>query len=185
MAVLALGVLACSNDDSGSPQQEVRTQNSIMSTNEGNTKVGEIVEGRVVPLFKPADFKREFLKYDLMAEVESVEINEHFLTIIGKDKRDFSLVSFQIRLEKVNSDLYFPSSGDAMQVLTTNKCTGNSCSSCDFTKDKDGKITGCKCGGTGTCDHTKTEDDKDNGLDTAEKVISIIADVISVVVLIL
>jgi len=40
-------------------------------------------------------------------------------------------------------------------------CSGNNCESCDFKKDRDGKITGCECnsvgsmtGGSSYCNHT-------------------------------
>ncbi|HEV7505264.1 MAG TPA: hypothetical protein VGS07_10165 [Thermoanaerobaculia bacterium] len=41
---------------------------------------------------------------------------------------------------------------------TTHSCSGNPCSSCDFTRDIHNLITGCKCvsSTTGTCNHTVT-----------------------------
>ena len=60
----------------------------------------------------------------------------------------------------------------AMELTTSNKlllpqsplggqqihsCSGDPCSSCSFTRDSSGGITGCKCGGSGKCNHTITE----------------------------
>ena len=182
--LLTVGLYACSNDDRDNSRQESeQLQNTVFSA-ETNIKIGRIEKGKVKAFFNPEDFKREFLKYDLLEEIESVELSENYLTIIGKDKQDFSLVALQVKLEKVGSDLYFPSFEDATQVLTTNKCSGNSCSSCDFTRNEKKEITGCKCDSTGTCNHTKTDEGND-GLDTAEKVISIISAIISTVVILI
>lgn len=184
--LLITGLFACSNDESNNPKQENEEQKSILQSKSlSNIKIGEIVNGEVRPLFKSEDFKTEFLKSNLLAEVEDVELNENYLTIIGKDKNDFSLVAIQVELTKDGSDLFFPSIEPPMQVLETHKCAGSNCSKCSFIRDKNDKIQGCKCGENvkgKSCNHS-VEDEGNSGM--YMQALQIIATVFSAVVLLI
>lgn len=106
----------------------------------------------------------------MFAEIESVEINENYLTIIGKDVDSFNLVAFQAKFTKIGSDVLLPNAEYSPLFAQTHECEGAPCSSCAFTFAGT-QIVGCKCGdnsnGTG-CNH-KIIDDGNGSSDITDK----------------
>ena len=187
-ALLALGLYSCNNDES----KDLKTQNTELLNNPvqarltgGYFKFGEIVNGKFVSLVDLNAIKTEMLNEGLFSEIESVEINENYLTIIGKDVDSFNLVAFQAKFTKIGSDVLLQNSEYSPLVAQTHSCAGNGCSSCAFIEDDKGKKIGCECkAGGGTCDHSVTDDGKNPDItdkpktkiwDTLLKVAEIIA----------
>lgn len=54
-----------------------------------------------------------------------------------------------------------PNTENFSLLAEINTCTGDGYSSCSFTKETDGKITGCECrSGSGSCNHSVSDDGK-------------------------
>lgn len=187
VAFLVVGLYACSNDETNNSQQENTEQKSnLQSREEGNTKIGKITNhesGDAVFTIDTERFKNTILEYDLVAEIESIEIDDTYLTIIGKDTEDFSLIAFQAKLIKDGNYLYFPDPETPELPITTfatHECDGNGCSSCSFVYEikpngKKGKITGCDCNDTGSCDHKVTDKDQsDKNKETFKSILEIL-----------
>ena len=160
--LVTAGIFSCSNDEvNKSPLENTEQKSNLQHKDDGPIEIGKIT-GREDDAEFTIDiekFKTEILKYDLLAEIESVEIDATYLTIIGKDKEDFSLISFQAELLKDGAVLYFPNIENVpIETFSTHTCRGNNCSSCAFIKDAKNKITGCECKtGRGQCNHTISE----------------------------
>ncbi|MDQ8015306.1 MAG: hypothetical protein REI96_22860 [Flavobacterium nitrogenifigens] len=168
-ALVTVGLYACSNDEANKPHQEnIEQISNLQNKEDGSFEIGT-VDKNGIPQFSidKEKFASEILKDDLLAEIESIEIDDTYLTIIGKDKKDFSLVYFQAKLTKDGSTLYFPNpeNSDLMTTFNTNTCAGSNCTGCTF-KKQDGKIVGCDCSGTGDssgdkvgyCNHSVTDE---------------------------
>lgn|SRR5690606_22302635 len=181
-AILSLGLYACSNDETTNSKQENSEQNNtLQSKSETNVLIArQVSESSAILLFDSKQLKLDLVEEGLFAEVESIEVGENLLTIIGKDVKDYSLSAFQTELIKDGNELYFPNPNDPDLPVTTfakHTCAGNGCSSCDFTR-KGGslsKITGCACNGDGTCNHTKSGQDV---ADTVKDVVEIAVKVV-------
>ncbi len=167
--LLITGLFACSSEENTNIVEE--DIKSINQQNKGidDFKVGKINSDSTVEFTIDVELlKSEILKYDIVAEIENVEINNTYLTVIGKDIEDFSLVYFQAKLIKDGNSLYFPNpeNSDLMTTFNSNTCAGSNCTGCSFQKDDKGKITGCNCSGTGDpsggkvgyCNHTVTDE---------------------------
>lgn len=181
-ALLSFGLYACSNDESANTKQENSEQINALQSKSGSDKLiaRQVSEGDAILLFDSKQLKLDLVKEGLFAEVESIEVGENLLTIIGKDVKDFSLNAFQTELTRKGNELYFPNPNNPDLPITTfakHTCAGNNCSSCDFTR-KGGslsKITGCKCNGGGSCNHTKSGQDV---ADTVKDVLQIAVKVV-------
>lgn len=168
-ALVTVGLYACSNDEANKPHEEnIEQTSNLQNKEDGSFEIGT-VDKNGIPQFSidKEKFAIEILKDDLLAEIESIEIDDTYLTIIGKDKKDFSLVAFQAKLINDGSTLYFPNPNTSdLTTFSADTCAGTNCSSCAFTRkngDK-GAITGCNCGSKidpekpGGCNHTTTSD---------------------------
>jgi len=187
-ALLALGLYSCNNDESkdlNSQNTESMNSSAQARPTGGYFKFGEIVNGKFVSLVDLNAIKSEMLTIGVFAEIESVEINENYLTIIGKDVDSFNLIAFQAKFTKIGSDVLLPNAAYSPLFAETHSCAGNGCSSCAFIKDENGKTIGCDCkAGGGTCNHSVTDDGKNPDItdkpktkiwDTLLKVAEIIA----------
>ena len=176
-ALLTTGFVACSSDDNSTTESTLtaETTNSTMSvkSNEDFEKVAmATVEDNdvVTPLYDEAKLKESLVSEGFYAEVESIELEyyfnndtkkqEAFFTIVAKSKDDFMLEAFVADLVIDGGKIFMMNPNSAPTLFMNHKCKGSGCSSCDFTRDKWLKITGCKCAVKttegGSCDHTKT-----------------------------
>lgn len=124
----------------------------------------------VTPLYDEAKLKESLVSEGFYAEVESIELEyyfnndtkkqEAFFTIVAKSKDDFMLEAFVADLVIDGGKIFMMNPNSAPTLFMNHKCEGSGCSSCDFTRDKWLRITGCKCAVKttegGSCDHTKT-----------------------------
>lgn len=128
-------MFSCNNDENNNAQKDTpELQNKLLQNID--SPIGTIDNGVVIPSFNIADFKAELLQLDFFAEIESIEFDQNFLTVIGKDKNDFSLVAWQFRLRTVGNQIFFPPTEFPMDVMTVHKCAGASCSSCELLEIK-------------------------------------------------
>ena len=165
-ALVTIGLFACSSDETNN-KQENSYQNAlnIQSKTETDYKIAEITTNNEAKFTINIErFKSLLISQKMFAEIESIEIDTDYLTIIGKDINDFSLVAFQAKLIKNGNNLYFPAiTNPSPQTFFADTCAGTNCSSCSFIKNN-GKITGCNCGAKidtdkpGGCNHTTTQD---------------------------
>lgn len=180
--LVAAGLFACSNDEANNTQKDNTEQRSIL---QGKSTEDVLIasnndDGTLTLLFDKDQFKEDLLNQGIFSEVESIEIGENRLTIIGKSTDDFSLMAFQTELIKEGNDLYFPDPNNSELPNTTfakHSCAGASCSSCSFIRSGGifSKITGCECNTTGgSCNHTvSSQDTLDTVIDIAIKVLGI------------
>lgn len=172
VAFIATGFVACSNDDTGELQQETTATMSVTSNEDFEKVAIATVEDNdvVTPLYDEAKLKESLVSEGFYAEVESIELEyyfnndtkkqEAFFTIVAKSKDDFMLEAFVADLVIDGGKIFMMNPNSAPTLFMNHKCEGSGCSSCDFTRDKWLKITGCKCAVKttegGSCDHTKT-----------------------------
>lgn len=170
--LLTVGLYACSNDDTGELQQETTATMSVNSNEDFEKVAMATVEDNdvVTPLYDEAKLKESLVSEGFYAEVESIELEyyfnndtkkqEAFFTIVAKSKDDFMLEAFVADLVIDGGKIFMMNPNSAPTLFMNHKCEGSGCSSCDFTRDKWLKITGCKCAVKttegGSCDHTKT-----------------------------
>lgn len=180
--LVTAGLYACSNDEANNTQKDNTEQTFIIQgKSDGDALIArDDSDGNLTLLFDEDEFKEDLLNQGIFSEVESIEVGEDLLTIIGKSTDDFSLIAFQTELIREGNDLYFPDPNNSELPSTTfseHICTGSSCSSCNFTRSggPHSKITGCLCNsGGGTCNHTvSTKDTLDKVLDIAVKILGI------------
>jgi len=190
---LTFSFLSCSNDESTQSSQDQQNQTSAFSVgNEtGDLLIGKVINGTDAEFtIDVREFETEFLKHGIFAEIESVEIGDEYLTIIGKDINDYSLLAFQAELIRDASDnLYYPDVESASNTtFATHKCDGVNCTGCEYKRKDDkkrGKIIGCNCsGGAGSsgsdsyCNHSTSKGDT---VDDAKKIADLVATVIKVI----
>lgn len=164
-AMLSVGLFSCSNDKKSTTQKESsQIQNKLVFN--VDAPIGSIENGSATALFSTTDFKMQLLQHDFFAEVERIELNQKFLTIIGKDKDNFSLVAWQFRLRTIGDQLFFPPIDQPNAIMTIHKCEGTACSSCDFIRENTNEIKGCKCESSTSeqCNHYIQEDDDNSKL---------------------
>lgn len=131
-------------------------------------------------LYDSKQLKEDLVRSNVFAGVESIEVGDNLLTIIGKNIKNYNLESFQVELIKFEGGYYFPNPNNPDLPKTTfakHECSGSPCSSCDFIR-RGGRlsaITGCDCkdevgdgDDKGKCNHKKSGQDV---LDTAKDVI--------------
>ncbi len=164
MGLLIAGLLACNNDElNNSSLKNIDETTNLKNREDGNIEIAEIRDGSLFFLIDLNILKTELLSTEVFAEITNIELTENYLTVIGKDVDDFSLVAYETTLNKIDSKIYFPSLADPITTFAEHSCKGNNCSECDFTRFSDGKIKGCECKsfewGGGKCDHTKTSTD--------------------------
>lgn len=194
-ALFTVGLFSCSNEETNNPQQE-NAEQSLSSKNtvtnsipprEDGIPIGIITEdGTVNFAYNPTDVINGILAQanPIFIEIESIEIDDTYLTIIGKDEVDFSLLAFQAELINDGEFLYYPDPDIApITVFSTDTCAGVNCTSCSVIK-LDKKVNGCNCGGKGDpdqpggyCNHSTTEV---SGGEKAKQISEIIANIIKV-----
>lgn len=77
-----------------------------------------------------------------------------YFTITGVDPKGDPL-AYQCDLLVIRNGIYMPDPAAYETFGTTHSCSGRDCSSCAFTKDKNGQIYGCTClSGYSVCGHT-------------------------------
>src|SRR5690606_13992355 len=132
--------------------------------------VATMVNDEVQPLFDTDDLKKNLIADGFYTKVEDIQLGhfynpeqneqEAFFTIFAKSKDDFMLEAFVADLVIDGGKIFMMNPNSAPTLFMNHKCEGSGCSSCDFTRDKWLKITGCKCAVKttegGSCDHTKT-----------------------------
>lgn len=196
IALIVLSVSSCINDEEvvikqQNESQGNQTQSLSVNSERDSLRIGTITkEGNVVFTIDINELENKFLDEagEFFEEIESIEIEETYLTIIGKDIRDYSLLAFQAELTKDGSDLYFPDVESASNTtFATNTCSGVNCTGCSFTRTKGnkGKITGCNCsGGAGDgnqasyCNHSTSQPDT---IDQAKKIADILTSIIKLI----
>lgn len=180
--LVTAGLYACSNDEANNTQKDNTEQTSIIQgKSTGDALIArDDSDGTLTLLFDQDEFKEDLVNQGIFAEVESIEVGEDLLTIIGKSADDFSLTAFQTELIREGNALYFPDPNNSDLPNTTfskHNCTGASCSSCSFTRSGGSlsKITGCQCNTAGgACNHTvSAQDTLDTILDIAVKILGI------------
>src|SRR5690554_3474136 len=110
-ALITVGLFSCSNEETNNSQHEnteqnFGTQNTITSSSsipprEDGIPVGIITGGDTANFaYNPTDVINGILTQadPVFIEIESIEIDDTYLTIIGKDGDDFSLLAFQAEL---------------------------------------------------------------------------------------
>lgn len=182
--LVTAGLYACSNDEANNTQKDNTEQTSIIQgKSTGDALIArDDSDGTLTLLFDQDEFKEDLVNQGIFAEVESIEVGEDRLTIIGKSADDFSLMAFQTELIREGNALYFPDPNNSDLPNTTfasHSCTGSSCSSCSFTRSGNGgifsKITGCQCNTAGgACNHSvSSKDTLDLVIDIAVKILGI------------
>lgn len=184
---LTVGLFACSNDEVNNMQNETTDITTELKTKTGSdVLIAQDQSGSTTPvfLFDSNLMKRDLVSQGIFAEVESIEIGENLLTIIGKNINTFDLVAFQVELVKIGDKYYFPNPDNPNLPITTfasHECNGVDCSSCAFeyalkpNGKPSGKIIGCKCNVVGICNHKITDKDQsDKNKETAKTFIDII-----------
>ena len=156
------GLYACSNDEANNPQQENPSiALSAKSSQEiGATPIGNIENGKAIPLYKEDLLKANLISKGFFAEIESIDLeygydsenkeDVAYFTIIGKNASDFSLEAFQAELIVDGNVLIMPDPRTPELPITTfakHSCAGAPCNSCEFTRTGflNLRITGCKC----------------------------------------
>lgn len=182
--LLIVGLVSCTNDESNKTIENGAKDESIFkSKTSSNLLIANYSDHKISLLFDKNDLEASLISEGIFAEVESIEIEEGFLTIIGKDIDSFKLQAFQVELIKTENEYYYPNPEDTNLPVTTfatHECDGDKCSSCSFlyaTKPngKRGNIIGCDCNDTGSCDHKMIDKDKsDKNKETAKTILEIL-----------
>lgn len=196
--LIVVGLFSCDNDEVNNPQRE-ETQTTMTTTSIENDSIPLRDDGFPIGfmegdtpefIINPTDLLNEILVQgtDIFVEVESVEINGEYLTVIGKDAEDLSALAFQAELIfDDNGFIYFPDPDIVpIEVFATHKCDGQNCTGCSFKEDENEKIIGCNCAGKGDssqpggyCNHSSTEM---TGWDKAKVIIDAVATAVKVIV---
>lgn len=173
--VLLAGLYSCSNEETGLQQKELNTTLLAKPGDDSEGTKVAIIEGEeVMPLYDEILLKEALVSEGIFVEIESIDLDygfdpekdkyEAFLTIIGKDKDDFSLVAFQAELIIDGDELFIMNPETSPSGLfNTHNCIGQNCRKCAY--ERSGflglKIVGCKpCGAVndseqpGYCNHS-------------------------------
>ncbi len=127
----------------------------VLQKERGKIAIGKVSEsGEVNSLIDLKQLKEVLLQEGFLQEIETVELAEHYFTIIGKEANDFALQAFQIELVRSGDTLYLLDDNDNVVVIKHSCAATASNADCNFKRGEKSKILGCNDNGTIVCNHT-------------------------------
>lgn len=157
VAVLTVGLYACSNEDTTNMQQEESANTVRLKSGndfEGG-QIGLLENGIAVPLYDEVKVKASLIHNETFESIESIELaygvnpdgnkEEAFVTIIGVEKATSQVVGIVVDLVIDGDKLIIPNPETNQQSFAAHSCTGSNCSYCQFDRNWFlGRIKGCK-----------------------------------------
>lgn len=127
----------------------------VLNKEGGKIAIGKVEKsGKVNPLVDLKQLKEVLLQEGFLQEIETIDLSEHYFTIIGKEANNFALQAYQIELVRSGDTLYLLDDNDNVVVIKHSCAATASNADCNFKRNKKDKILGCKNNGATVCNHT-------------------------------